>query len=75
MDRFVAELIQTRMRARALENVILRQYLMTKFTENTVDDHQSIGTDIRDAQDQCQQVLLNVLAGEKVEKTIDPGDL
>ena len=75
MDRFIAELIQTKQRVQALENLIIRQYQVTKTTENTVDENQSAGTDIRDAQDQCQEVLLSVLAGNKGEKYIDPKDL
>ena len=75
MDRFVAVLVQTKMRARALENVILRQYLTNMSTGSTLEAHREIEADIRSAQDQCQEVLLNVLAGTDEKKVIDPKDI
>ena len=72
LDRFVAELIQAQQRVRVLEKLVAQQQKVLAKTERAKDQSQTVETDLRDAQDQCQEALIGILAGRR---RVDPGDL
>ena len=68
MDRLVATLVQIKMKAKALENVITRQYLEAVHVGNTIAEQQQATADIHSAHDQCQEALLAALTSSSTEK-------
>ena len=68
-------LSRQKMRAKALENVILRQYLAAMSTGSTIKAQRQIKADIINAQQQCQEVLLTVLAATDEKKVLDDKDI
>ena len=76
MDRLVATLVQIKMKAKALENVITRQYLEAVHVGKAVDEKQQIAADISNARGQCEEVLMTTLLNTSTrEKRIDDNDL
>ena len=75
-DRMVAILVQVKLKAKALENVITRQYLEAVQIGGSVDEQQRAAYDIRDAHVQCQEALMATLMNTGTgEIRVDPQDI
>ena len=72
LDRVIAELVQAQQRRQVLELVVVQQQKVLSKTERIKDQSQTCETDLRDAQDQCQDTFIDILAGQR---RVDPNDL
>ena len=72
LDRIIGELVQAHQRIQVLEISVAQQQKVLSKTERVKDQSQTFATDLRDAQDQCQDTLINFLAGRR---RVDPSDL
>ena len=77
LDRVVAELVEAQRRIRTLEDIAAAQRQDFSKTKDLAQKNKLLEKDIRDAQNKCRSVLLDVLMKHNIQPEIalDPDDL